>query len=171
MLQWRCSTASHLRTVASHRQNSSSLSLLPFRFAPYHMIQAIPRECSVSRIAARDKMQGRIPAVVFFQNLLEKDPSARSTSNKHLLTIEKKQMKAILDSVDVPFLCSTWFPLQIRAGSGSSHLLESETELPIKPLHATISHREPQRRSSPSRPHQSHRGSRAVKLKDDENPC
>ncbi|KAK7251080.1 hypothetical protein RIF29_33964 [Crotalaria pallida] len=130
MVQWWRSTASHLRTVASHRHNSSSLS--PFRCAPFHTIQAIPRECSGSRIAARDRMQGRIPAVVFFQNLLEKDPSARSASKKHLLTVEKKQIKAILDSVDVPFFCSTRFPLQIRAGSGSSHLLQSGTVLPIK---------------------------------------
>lgn len=77
-------------------------------------------------------MQGRIPAVVFFQNLLEKDPNARSTSKKHLLTVERKQIKTILDSVEAPFFCSTRFPLQIRAGSGSSHLLESGAVLPIK---------------------------------------
>ncbi|KAG5098040.1 hypothetical protein JHK82_047894 [Glycine max] len=37
-----------------------------------------------------------------------------------------------LNSADAPFFCSTRFPLQIRAGSGSSHLLESGTVLPIK---------------------------------------
>ncbi|RXI07823.1 hypothetical protein DVH24_009854, partial [Malus domestica] len=33
---------------------------------------------------------------------------------------------AILKSVELPFFCSTQFPLQIRARSGSSDLLESE---------------------------------------------
>lgn len=99
----------------------------------YHTIQAIPRECTGSRISARDRAQGRIPAVVLSQNLLEKDPGAtRLPSRKYLLTTEKKQIQAILKSVQLPFLCSTTFPLQIRAGSGSSTLLESGNVLPIK---------------------------------------
>lgn len=131
MAHWWRSAASHLRTTATLRRDFSSPSST-FRCAPYHTIQAIPRECSGSRVSARDRIQGRIPAVVFFQNLLEKDPNARSTSKKHLLTVERKQIKTILDSVEAPFFCSTRFPLQIRAGSGSSHLIESGTVLPIK---------------------------------------
>ncbi|KAK7331116.1 hypothetical protein VNO77_25330 [Canavalia gladiata] len=127
MVQWWRSAGSHLRTVAVSRWSSSG-----FRCSHYHTIQAIPRECSGSRVATRDRRQGRIPAVVFFQNLLEKNPDARLASKKHLITVEKKQIKAILNSVEAPFFCSTRFPLQIRAGSGSSHLLESGTVLPIK---------------------------------------
>lgn len=127
MAQWWRSAASHLRSTEVHLLTSSSL-----RRNHYHTIQAIPREITGSRVAARDRKQGRIPAVVFFQDLLEKSPEARSTSRKHLLTVEKRQIKAVLNSIEAPFFCSTRFPLQIRAGSGSTHLLESGTVLPIK---------------------------------------
>ncbi|KAF5738201.1 Ribosomal protein L25/Gln-tRNA synthetase anti-codon-binding domain [Tripterygium wilfordii] len=106
---------------ASHSQTSS-----------YHTIQAIPRECTGNRVSARDRAQGRIPAVVFAQSLLEKNPSSRSLSRKQLLTTERKQIQSILKSVELPFFCSTTFPLQIRAGSGSSVLLESGNVLPVK---------------------------------------
>ncbi|EEF40008.1 50S ribosomal protein L25 [Ricinus communis] len=98
----------------------------------YHTIQAIPRECTGSRVAARDRAQGRIPAVVFSQSLLDKNPNSRSISRKQLLTTERKQIQSILTSVELPFFCSTTFNLQIRAGSGSSVLIESGTILPIK---------------------------------------
>lgn len=70
--------------------------------------------------------------MVFSQSLLDINPSNRYTSRKRLLTTEKKQIQAILKSVEIPFFCSTTFPLQIRAGTGSSVLLESGTVLPIK---------------------------------------
>ncbi|XP_039000008.1 50S ribosomal protein L25-like [Hibiscus syriacus] len=98
----------------------------------YHTIQAIPRECIGSRISSRDRFQGRIPAVVFSQGLLEKNPNNRSPSRKQLLTTEGKQIRSIIKSVELPFFCSTTFQLQIRAGSGSSVLLESGRVLPIK---------------------------------------
>ncbi|TYI50055.1 hypothetical protein E1A91_D12G075800v1 [Gossypium mustelinum] len=98
----------------------------------YHTIQAIPRECTGSRISSRDRAQGRIPAVVFSQGLLEKNRSNRSPSRKQILTTERKQIRSIIKSVQLPFFCSTRFQLQIRAGSGSSVLLESGTVLPIK---------------------------------------
>ncbi|XP_004509167.1 uncharacterized protein [Cicer arietinum] len=126
MAHWR-SAAGHLRTLEANRQYLSAL-----RRSHYHTIQAIPRECTGSKVAARDRMQGRIPAVVFFQSLLDKNSDTRSTSRKHLLTVEKKQIKAVLNEIEVPFFCSTRFPLQIRAGSGSTHLLETGTVLPIK---------------------------------------
>ncbi|KAE9449745.1 hypothetical protein C3L33_18354, partial [Rhododendron williamsianum] len=93
----------------------------------YHTIQAIPRELKGNRVSARDRAQGRIPAVVFTQSYLQSNPSSssRPVSRKRLLTTEKKQIQAILDSVQLPFFCSTTFPLQIRAGSGSSSFLES----------------------------------------------
>ncbi|CAI8609229.1 unnamed protein product [Vicia faba] len=123
MAQWWRSAAGHLRSAEAKR----TPSLSSFRCSHYHTIQAIPRESTGSKVAARDRMQGRIPAVVFFQNLLDKTPDSRSTSRKHLLTVEKKQIKAVLNSIEDPFFCSTRFPLQIRAGSGSTHLLESGT--------------------------------------------
>ncbi|QCD81664.1 uncharacterized protein LOC114175195 [Vigna unguiculata] len=127
MAQWWRSAAGHYRTMAASRCSSSA-----FRCSHYHTIQAIPRECTGSKVSARDRGQGRIPAVLFSQNLLEKNPDNRSESKKYLLTVEKKQIKAILNSVDAPTFCSTRFQLQIRAGSGSSHLVESGTVLPIK---------------------------------------
>ncbi|KAF5752919.1 Ribosomal protein L25/Gln-tRNA synthetase anti-codon-binding domain [Tripterygium wilfordii] len=100
----------------------------------YHTVQAIPRECTGNRVSARDRAQGRIPAVVFAQILLDKNPSSRSLSRKQLLTSERKQIQCILKSVDLPFFCSTTFPLQIRAGSGSSVLLEPGNVLPVKEI-------------------------------------
>ncbi|KAK8717508.1 hypothetical protein V6N13_044774 [Hibiscus sabdariffa] len=98
----------------------------------YHTIQAIPREFSGSCISSRDRAQGRIPAVVFSQGLLEKNPSNRSPPRKRLLTTEGKQIRSIIKSVELPIFCSTTFQLHIRAGSGSSVLLESGRVLPIK---------------------------------------
>ncbi|CAO2830831.1 unnamed protein product [Amaranthus hypochondriacus] len=90
----------------------------------YHTIQAIPREISGPRLSARDRAQGRIPAVVFSPS--PEDPK------KQLLTAERKQIRSILKSVDPSFFCSTIFKLQIRAGSGSSILLHSGNVLPTK---------------------------------------
>lgn len=118
-----------LRTVVQYPSPQQSLHC---QSSLYHTIQAIPRECTGSRVSTRDRLQGRIPAVVFSQSLLDKNPSSRSLSRKQLLTTEKKQIQAILKSVKLPFFCSTTFLLQIRAGSGSSKLLESGTVLPIK---------------------------------------
>lgn len=93
-------------------------------YRKYHTIQAIPREVSGPRISARDRAQGRIPAVVF--------SSAAADSTKQLLTTEQKQIHSILSTVDPAFFCSTTFKLQVRAGSGSSVLLHSGNVLPVK---------------------------------------
>ncbi|KAI8019233.1 50S ribosomal protein L25 [Camellia lanceoleosa] len=100
----------------------------------YHTIQAIPREYTGRKVSATDRLQGRIPAVVLAQDNggHATSSSSRSASRKQLVTTERKQIQAILNSVQLPFFCSTTFPLQIRAGSGSSTLLESGTVLPIK---------------------------------------
>ncbi|KAK3412190.1 hypothetical protein EUGRSUZ_I00975 [Eucalyptus grandis] len=126
---WRAAAAGGLKTAAL---SSPPPPVRPPPSSSYHTIQAIPRECSGSRVASRDRAQGRIPTVVFAQGLLEKDPGARSPSRKYLLTTERKQIKSILSSVRLPFFCSTTFGLQIRAGSGSSTLLESGKVLPVK---------------------------------------
>ncbi|KAL0450303.1 UNVERIFIED_CONTAM: 50S ribosomal protein L25 [Sesamum latifolium] len=98
----------------------------------YHTIQAVPREISGHRISVRDRAQGRIPAVVFSQSYVRRDPkdptsvvASSSVSRKLLLTTERKQIQAILKHIQLPFFCSTTFPLQIRAGSGSSTILET----------------------------------------------
>ncbi|XP_042060306.1 50S ribosomal protein L25-like [Salvia splendens] len=105
----------------------------------YHTIQAVPRELSGHRISARERAQGRIPAVVFSQKYVQKNPSdptsfvaSTSVSQKLLLTTERKQIKSILKDIELPFFCSTAFPLQIRAGSGSSTILQNGKVLPIK---------------------------------------
>lgn len=94
----------------------------------YHTIQAIPREVAGPRVSGRDRAQGRVPAVVFSQN--QQHPPL--ITKKQLLTTERKQIHSILKSVGPDFFCSTTFNLQIRAGSGSSVLLESRNVLPIK---------------------------------------
>lgn len=104
----------------------------------YHTIQAIPREITGHRVSIKDRAQGRIPAVVFAQpNPSDGHGGGGSTtawqvSKKHLITTERRQIQSILNSIDVPYFCSTIFPLQIRAGSGSEILLESGNVLPVK---------------------------------------
>ncbi|KAH9618815.1 hypothetical protein KSS87_007319 [Heliosperma pusillum] len=111
------------RTTAQRLTYAASLS------RHYHTIQAVPREISGPRISARDRAQGRIPAVVFTH------PSSSSTvgiSRKHLLTTEKKQIQSLVRIVGPDLFCSTTFKLQVRAGSGSSVLLHSGYVLPLK---------------------------------------
>ncbi|KAL6222550.1 hypothetical protein ACLB2K_005942 [Fragaria x ananassa] len=126
MARWWRSAGGGFRSLLSspHPSLQSQSSL-------YHTIQAIPREFTGNRISAKDRAQGRIPAVVFAQPLPEHSPkpTGRSVARKHLLTTERKQIQAILK---IPHFRSTTFPLQIRAGSGSSVLLESGKVLPIK---------------------------------------
>ncbi|KAF9682350.1 hypothetical protein SADUNF_Sadunf05G0099900 [Salix dunnii] len=76
----------------------------------YHIVQAMPREVAGRRVSARDREQGRIPAVVFLQSLLDKNPSNEVTSKKRFLTAEKKQIQAILKSVLLLFLLLHYFP-------------------------------------------------------------
>ncbi|XXG68934.1 hypothetical protein AAC387_Pa06g1916 [Persea americana] len=99
----------------------------------YHTIQAVPREWTGSRVAARERTQGRIPSVVFRPGKIEDITNGkRPISKKHLLTTDRKQINSILKTVQQPFFCSTTFNLQIRAGPSSSLLLDSGTVLPIK---------------------------------------
>ncbi|KAL2522788.1 Ribosomal protein L25/Gln-tRNA synthetase [Forsythia ovata] len=105
----------------------------------FHTIQAIPREISGHRVSVRERSLGRIPAVVFSQSYVQRDTgdptsiaAVASVSRKVLLSTERKQIKAILKHVKLPYFCSNTFPLQIRAGSGSSTILETRKVLPIK---------------------------------------
>lgn len=128
MSKWWRSAAGVLKTAAETPAGRS-----------YHTIQAVPRELSGHRIAARERAQGRIPAVVFSQTYVQKNPSdptsvvaSSSVSQKLLLTTERKQIKAILKNIELPFFCSTAFPLQIRAGAGSSTIIQNGKVLPVK---------------------------------------
>ncbi|GMN29958.1 hypothetical protein TIFTF001_002634 [Ficus carica] len=127
--KWWRTAGGGLRALSANSSTPAPSSSSSRGAASYHTIQAIPRELTGSRISARDRTQGRIPAVVFSQSLLEKNPSHRSSAKKHLLTTERKQIQSIVKSVELPFFCSTRFPLQIRAGSGSSVLLDSGGKL------------------------------------------
>ncbi|KAF9611426.1 hypothetical protein IFM89_032095 [Coptis chinensis] len=112
------------RVVLNHIGKTSASS-----FLSYHTIQAVPREYTGPRISGRERSQGKIPTVVFTQD--QQDPN-KPISRKQLLTTERKQINAILKSVELPYFCSTTFQLQIRAGAGSSCLIDSGTVLPIK---------------------------------------
>ncbi|MQM09982.1 hypothetical protein Taro_042869 [Colocasia esculenta] len=92
----------------------------------YYTIQAVPREYTGSRVAARERALGRIPAVVIAQGGGDGPEAAR----KLLVTADSKQIVTLLKRV--PFFCSTTFVLQVRAGAGSSALLQSGTVLPVK---------------------------------------
>lgn len=131
MANWWRAAASASGGIRKALLNPNSSSFLSSK-SSYHTIQAVPREHSGTRLSSRERAQGKIPAIVFSQDLMDTDPNNRSSSRKFLLTTEKKQIQAILNSVELPYLCSTVFPLQIRAGSGSSVLLESGNVLPIK---------------------------------------
>ncbi|XP_062010920.1 uncharacterized protein LOC133727344 [Rosa rugosa] len=134
MVRWWRSAGGGLRSLLSNPPPSASHPSLQSQASLYHTIQAIPREFTGNRISAKDRAQGRIPAVVFAQPPPENSPkpTGRSIARKHLLTTEWKQIQAILKSIELPYFCSTTFPLQIRAGSGSSVLLESGNVLPVK---------------------------------------
>lgn len=128
MSKWWRAAAAGVKTAAKTPASRS-----------YHTIQAVPRELSGNRVSARERAQGRIPAVVFAQNYVQKNPSdptsvvaSTSVSRKLLLSTERKQIKAILKNIELPFFCSTPFPLQIRAGAGSSTILQDGKVLPIK---------------------------------------
>ncbi|KAK9705000.1 hypothetical protein RND81_07G026000 [Saponaria officinalis] len=79
----------------------------------YHTIQAIPRELSGPQISARDRAQGRIPAVV-------------------MLTTESKQIQSLLKDVRPEFFCSTTFKLHVGAGPGLQLSLTPEMSFQLR---------------------------------------
>ncbi|KAL0911192.1 hypothetical protein M5K25_019314 [Dendrobium thyrsiflorum] len=91
----------------------------------YHTIEAVPREYTGSRISAKERAAGRIPAVV-----IAPGEGGTPVSRKQLLTFDKHQIDYLLR--DSPFFTSTVFDLQIRAGVRSAVVLQSGNVLPIK---------------------------------------
>lgn len=123
MLRRCCAQA--VRSFSSPSSSSSSPS------THYHTIQAVPREVVGPRAAAKERSHGRIPSVVFAGGEAGGDGD-RPVSRKQLLTTERKQIHSLLKAVTHESFCCTAFQLQIRAGAGSSCLLESGWVLPIK---------------------------------------
>ncbi|XP_058081269.1 uncharacterized protein LOC131229348 [Magnolia sinica] len=120
-----------LRRGSSH--GSSVRANISRAFSHYQNIQAVPREHTGNKLAAKERALGRIPAVVFSQGEIQNPTNGfRPVSRKQLLTTERKQISSIIKNVQLPFFCSTTFNLQIRAGPASSCLLESGRVLPIK---------------------------------------
>ncbi|KAF6143530.1 hypothetical protein GIB67_029699 [Kingdonia uniflora] len=92
----------------------------------YHTIEAIPREYTGSKLAAKDRAQGRIPTVVSSQSI---DNQYHPVARKLLLTTDTNQINSLLESLQ-PSFCSTMFKLDVRAGSGSLKVLESANVIP-----------------------------------------
>lgn len=128
MLRRCCAMA--VRSFSS--SSSSSSSSAPSTH--YHTIQAVPREVVGPRAAAKERSHGRIPSVVFARGEAGGDGAARLVSRKQLLTTERKQIHSLLKAISHESFCCTAFQLQIRAGAGSSCLLDSGWVLPIKVL-------------------------------------
>ncbi|KAL9241553.1 hypothetical protein vseg_015655 [Gypsophila vaccaria] len=119
------------RTTATRAAHTAAYTAATPR--TFHTIQAVPREVSGPRISARDRAQGRIPAVVFTPpSSAAVGPSSSEVSRKLMLTAESKQIHSLLKDVGPEFFCSTRFMLRVRAGSGSSVVLNSGNVLPIK---------------------------------------
>ncbi|KAG6476026.1 hypothetical protein ZIOFF_065261 [Zingiber officinale] len=87
----------------------------------YHLtVQAVLREYTGSRYAAKQRAAGRIPAAV-----LTRRHGSDDISNTQLLTTDENQIREILDRS--PFFCSTPIKLQVRARPDSTVVLRSGT--------------------------------------------
>lgn len=132
---WRSGAGTTLRALSF---SSSTLS----KTSSYHTIQAISREVTGSKISAKERKLGRIPAVILNQNAIGVHKDLRDSDfRKSLVTTEKNEILKIMKSVELPFFCSTRFEIQIRPGPGSKVLLGSGKVLPIKerPLFSYLS--------------------------------
>ncbi|KAJ4770825.1 50S ribosomal protein L25 [Rhynchospora pubera] len=93
----------------------------------HRTIQAVPREASGGRAAAKERAQGRVPSVVVS---LSGSAQLPREAPRQLLSTDAKQIKEILKQS--PYFCTTPIQLQVRAGVRSSAVLQSGTVLPIK---------------------------------------
>nr|CAD1841343.1 unnamed protein product [Ananas comosus var. bracteatus] len=127
MVRWWRGVGGALRTAAAAppwRRASS---------AGYHRtIQAVPRERTGGRAAAKERADGRIPAVVLG---VSGDgggaASAAAAAAVMNVTTEAKQIRELLKE-NSAFFCSTPIRLQVRAGARSAVVLQSGTVLPMK---------------------------------------
>ncbi|XP_062215189.1 uncharacterized protein LOC133915848 isoform X2 [Phragmites australis] len=93
----------------------------------HHTIQAVPRETAGPRAAARERRQGRVPAVLL--TFVGAGPGD-GVAHRKLLTADRKQLGEMLKQS--PHFLSTPVRLQVRAGDRSTAVVHSGTVLPIK---------------------------------------
>jgi ribosomal protein L25 (general stress protein Ctc) len=93
----------------------------------HHTIQAVPRETSGPRAAARERRHGRVPAVLL--SLAGASPG-NGVAHRKLLTADRKQLVEMVKQS--PYFLSTPVRLQVRAGERSNAVVHSGTVLPIK---------------------------------------
>ncbi|CAN6323297.1 unnamed protein product [Urochloa humidicola] len=93
----------------------------------HHTIQAVPRETSGPRAAARERRHGRVPAVLL--TLAGAAPGS-GVAHRKLLTADRKQLVEMVKQS--PYFLSTPVRLQVRAGERSNAVVHAGTVLPIK---------------------------------------
>ncbi|KQK14194.1 uncharacterized protein LOC100829366 [Brachypodium distachyon] len=93
----------------------------------HHTIQAVPRETTGPRAAARERRNGHVPAVLL--TLAGAGPG-EGVAHRKLLTTDRKQLSEMLKQS--PYFLSTPVRLQVRAGERSTAVVHSGTVLPIK---------------------------------------
>ena len=93
----------------------------------HHTIQAVPRETSGPRAAARERRHGRVPAVLL---ALAGAAPGNGIAHRRLLTADRRQVAEMLKQS--PYFLSTPVRLQVRAGERSNAVVHSGTVLPIK---------------------------------------
>nr|CAB3498574.1 unnamed protein product [Digitaria exilis] len=93
----------------------------------HHTIQAVPRETTGPRAAARERRHGRVPAVLL---TLAGAAPGNGIAHRKLLTADRKQLAEMLKQS--PYFLSTPVRLQVRAGERSNAVVHSGTVLPIK---------------------------------------
>lgn len=93
----------------------------------HHTIQAVPRETTGPRAAARERRHGRIPAVLL---TVAGAAPGNGIAHRKLLTADRKQLAEMLKQS--PYFLSTPVRLQVRAGERSNAVVHSGTVLPIK---------------------------------------
>ncbi|PAN46159.1 hypothetical protein PAHAL_9G166100 [Panicum hallii] len=93
----------------------------------HHTIQAVPRETSGPRAAARERRHGRVPAVLL---ALAGAAPGNGIAHRKLLTADRRQVVEMLKQS--PYFLSTPVRLQVRAGERSNAVVHSGTVLPIK---------------------------------------
>ncbi|KAL6637278.1 hypothetical protein ACP70R_024850 [Stipagrostis hirtigluma subsp. patula] len=108
-----------IRTAAAWRRVASA--------SYHHTIQAVPRETTGPRAAARERRSGRVPAVLL--TLAGAGPGD-GVAHRKLLTADRKQVVEMLKQS--PYFLSTPVRLQVRAGERSTAVVHSGTVLPIK---------------------------------------
>ena len=120
-----------LRGRAAAAAAAAGMPAAPWRRAAsasyHHTIQAVPRETSGPRAAARERRHGRVPAVLL---ALAGAAPGNGIAHRRLLTADRRQVAEMLKQS--PYFLSTPVRLQVRLGERSNAVVHSGTVLPIK---------------------------------------